>query len=69
MTIGLKRGTVKLFPYDRAWNVEFENEKQQLLKAFGDKIIAIEHIGSTSIPGAWAKLIIDINIAIRLRPI
>lgn len=64
MTIGLKRGTVKLLPYDKTWKTDFETEKQRLLNVFGDRIIAIEHIGSTSIPGAWAKPVIDIDVAI-----
>ena len=65
MAIGLKRGTVELFPYDEAWKLYFEKEKKLLLKTFGDRIVSIEHIGSTSIPGALAKPIIDINVAIR----
>lgn len=64
MSLGQKRGTVKLLPYDKDWKHQFEQEKQLLLQTFGNKIVAIEHIGSTSIPGAWAKPIIDINVAI-----
>ncbi len=65
MSLGLQRGTVKLLLYDAEWRVEFEREKQLLLQAFGNKIVAIEHIGSTALPGAYAKPIIDINVAIR----
>ncbi len=64
MTIGLKRGAVKLLPYDKAWKTEFETEKQRLFDVFGDKIIAIEHIGSTSMPGADAKPIIDLLVGV-----
>lgn len=64
MSLGQKRGTVELVPYDKNWKHQFEQEKQLLFKTFGDKLIAIEHIGSTSIPNAWAKPIIDINVAI-----
>ncbi len=64
MTLGLKRGTVKLLSYSKSWKLEFEKEKKRLLETFGARIVAIEHIGSTSIPGAWAKPIIDINVAI-----
>lgn len=65
MTIGLKRGVVKLMPYDPRWQNEFESEKHSLVEAFGNKIIAVEHIGSTSLPGAYAKPIIDLQVGIR----
>lgn len=60
MAIGLQRGTVQLQAYHSGWIIEFEQEKQHLLDLFGDKIIAVEHIGSTAIPGLPAKPIIDI---------
>lgn len=46
--------------YSPNWPKEFEAEKQRLLEVFGDRIVAVEHIGSTSIPGLAAKPIIDI---------
>jgi GrpB-like predicted nucleotidyltransferase (UPF0157 family) len=55
---------VRLTPYDPSWADLFEAEKSLLLKTFGDKIIAIEHIGSTAIPGLPAKPIIDINVGV-----
>lgn len=62
--IGLKRGTVKLLPHNPKWAELFEEEKRLLEKTFGDKIIAIEHIGSTAIPSIPAKPIIDMNVAV-----
>lgn len=62
--LGVKRGTVILAPYDPQWPVLFEREKTLLLSNFDDRIIAIEHIGSTAIPGMPAKPIIDINVAV-----
>ena len=64
-SVGLKRGTVKVVAYNPDWSQEFEAEKQRLLDTFGDKILAIEHIGSTSIPGLAAKPIIDMVAAIK----
>lgn len=64
MSIGLGRGAVKLIPYDSVWATEFEQEKQRLLDVFGDKLIAVEHIGSTAVPGLSAKPIIDMIAAI-----
>lgn len=65
MSIGLKRGTVKLVPHDENWSTLFEKERQILSNKFGEKILAIEHIGSTAIPGLLAKPIIDMNVAVK----
>jgi GrpB-like predicted nucleotidyltransferase (UPF0157 family) len=62
--LGLKRGTVKLVPHDPGWATLFEYERQLLEDAFGDTIIAIEHVGSTAITGIPAKPIIDINVGV-----
>ena len=62
--IGLKRGTVKLVPYDSKWINLFQKEKQCLMESFGNTIISIEHIGSTAIIGMNAKPIIDIEIGV-----
>lgn len=62
--IGLKRGTVKLVPHNSKWAKLFAEEKHLLKKTFGDTILAVEHIGSTAIPGLPAKPIIDINVGV-----
>ena len=62
--LGLKRGTVKLAKNHDEWARAFEIEKRSLLKTFGDRIVAIEHVGSTAIPGVPAKPIIDIRVAV-----
>jgi GrpB-like predicted nucleotidyltransferase (UPF0157 family) len=38
----------------------FEKEQQLVKLQLGDKVIDIQHIGSTSIHGIWAKPIIDL---------
>lgn len=63
--LGLKRGTVKLEEYNPKLVELFEQEKGLLQETFGNRIIAIEHIGSTAIPDIPAKPIIDINVAIK----
>lgn len=60
--IGLKRGTVKLVKYSPKWKQNFEREKKKIRKVFGSEALAIEHVGSTSIPGILAKPIIDIAV-------
>ena len=63
--IGLKRGTVRVEGYNPNWQKEFEAERQRLFETFGEKILEVEHIGSTSIPGLAAKPIIDMVVAVK----
>ena len=51
-------------PYDENWTNEFEKIKKEILRVTEDLIISIEHVGSTSIKGLFAKPIIDMNIVI-----
>lgn len=53
-----------LLPYQPAWAEKFDQEKERLSKVFGAKALAIEHIGSTSIPGLSSKPIVDIAVLI-----
>ena len=50
--------------YNPMWKEEFQKIKNELLKVLKDKVIAIEHVGSTSVEGLSAKPIIDIDIVI-----
>ena len=65
MSTGLKRGTVKVADYDSNRPKEFEAEKQRLITIFGGRVLAIEHIGRTSIPGLAAKPIINMIAAVK----
>lgn len=64
--IGLKRGVVKIAPYCKEWAKLFEKEKKRLEKALGNKVVDIQHVGSTSIPDMSAKPVIDINVGIKM---
>lgn len=68
MSLGLKRGKVKLVPHDPSWNKLFQDEKIKLINAFPDLIIEISHGGSTAIPTISAKPIIDMFIRINHLP-
>ncbi|MCO7225685.1 GrpB family protein [Pleionea sp. CnH1-48] len=47
--------------FDDRWPAMFKDEKQRIFSALGTQnILAIHHIGSTSVPGLSAKPIIDI---------
>ncbi|MEI4529091.1 GrpB family protein [Priestia megaterium] len=62
--LGLERGLVKLEPYNDKWSKLFDEERKLLSSRLKELIIAIEHVGSTSIEGLFAKPIIDIAIGV-----
>ena len=47
-------------PYQSSWPEAFQQGKEQLKTIFGDRLLAVHHIGSTSVPGLSAKPILDI---------
>lgn len=49
--------------YNRNWVTQFKALKEELSRSL-TSFITIEHVGSTSIPGMFAKPIIDIDIEI-----
>ncbi|UFT99256.1 GrpB family protein [Radiobacillus kanasensis] len=51
---------VDVLPYQEGWKSLFEEEADHLSRIFGEELIAIHHIGSTSVKGLKAKPIIDI---------
>jgi len=50
--------------YNPKWLEIYENESKEIKNLLGDKILSIEHIGSTSIPGLASKPIVDIAITV-----
>lgn len=59
--IGLYRGSqVVLAEHNPLWIEAFKNEKSVLINSLSLKSLLLIHCGSTSIPGIFAKPIIDI---------
>lgn len=52
-------------PHDLRWAGIYRAEAQTLERCFGDAQIAAHHIGSTAIPGIFAKPTIDILVVAR----
>jgi len=50
--------------YDLRWPVMYEEERTRILAAVGRYITAIEHVGSTAVPGLGAKPVIDIMLGV-----
>ncbi len=56
---------VTIAEYDPQWPILFEQEARAIRQVLGERLVGIEHFGSTSVPGLAAKPIIDIIIATR----
>ncbi|MBU3113076.1 GrpB family protein [Clostridium lacusfryxellense] len=55
---------IEVIPYNAEWKNEFEKIKIKINGIIGDLVIRIEHVGSTSVEGLFAKPIIDIDVVI-----
>lgn len=53
---------VVVVPHDPAWSRRFESEAELVAEAFGSAAVAIHPIGSTAIPGIFAKPTIDMLV-------
>jgi GrpB-like predicted nucleotidyltransferase (UPF0157 family) len=50
--------------YDPAWPRLFEVLRGRLVDALGELAVAVEHVGSTSVPGLAAKPVVDIDAVV-----
>jgi GrpB-like predicted nucleotidyltransferase (UPF0157 family) len=55
---------IHVVDYDPNWPSLYEAEKESILTALGNRMIQIEHFGSTSVPGLPAKPVIDIAVGV-----
>jgi GrpB-like predicted nucleotidyltransferase (UPF0157 family) len=56
---------IEIVEYDSYWSTLFEQESIRILNALGsDKVVAIEHFGSTAVPGLAAKPIVDLMVGV-----
>lgn len=55
-----------LTPHRQVWREWFREEREFLLKGLpGDKVMRVEHVGSTAIGTIWAKPVVDILAELR----
>ena len=55
---------IEVIDYDPRWIADFQRESVVLAPIFGQRLIDIQHIGSTAVPNLAAKPIIDILIVL-----
>jgi GrpB-like predicted nucleotidyltransferase (UPF0157 family) len=67
MTVGeLHRvnGVIELVDYDPAWPAMFAWHRERIVDALADRVVVLEHVGSTSVPGLAGKPRIDILLVV-----
>ena len=57
-------GPILIEDYDPEWVRLFEREAERIRAALGDRVLLLEHVGSTSVPGLAAKPKIDILLVV-----
>jgi GrpB-like predicted nucleotidyltransferase (UPF0157 family) len=55
---------VRIADHDPAWPLQFNQEAAKIRAALGQRALAIEHVGSTSVTGLPAKPVIDIVLVV-----
>src|SRR5262249_51225276 len=58
-------GHLVIAAYDPNWPAAFAYEQQLIMGAIGERLLAVEHFGSTAVPGLGAKPIIDVLAGLR----
>ena len=57
-------GPVEIADYDPGWPQLFAREADRVRAALGDRVLLLEHVGSTAVPGLAAKPRIDILLVV-----
>ena len=61
----MSKRTIEVLAYDPTWKERFTLLAKDLRASLGAKALRIDHVGSTSVVGMWAKPIVDIQISVR----
>jgi len=56
--------TLRIEEHDPTWGYQYGALEAQVLEALSDRVLGIQHIGSTAVPGLPAKPIIDIDLTV-----
>jgi GrpB-like predicted nucleotidyltransferase (UPF0157 family) len=55
---------IELCDYDPAWPQLYQREAARIRSVLGDRVVRLEHVGSTSVPGLAAKPILDLVLEV-----
>ena len=59
-----KPSLVEVVAPDPVWPQSYGVVCARVAAALGDRVLAIEHVGSTAVPGLWAKPMIDVDLTV-----
>jgi GrpB-like predicted nucleotidyltransferase (UPF0157 family) len=62
--MSLHNAPIQLMDYNAEWPVLFIREAERVRATLGARVLMLEHVGSTSVPGLAAKPIIDMILAV-----
>jgi GrpB-like predicted nucleotidyltransferase (UPF0157 family) len=62
--LGLERSSNRLVDHNPLWERAFAEEAARLAAALGPAALAIEHYGSTAVPGLRAKPVLDVQVGV-----
>jgi GrpB-like predicted nucleotidyltransferase (UPF0157 family) len=57
-------GKVRLVDYEPDWPRLYRREAERIRSLLGERVVRVEHIGSTSVPGLAAKPIVDVLLVV-----
>ncbi len=55
---------IQLMDYNAEWTAQFRREAERVRATLDARVLMLEHVGSTSVPGLAAKPIIDMILAV-----
>jgi GrpB-like predicted nucleotidyltransferase (UPF0157 family) len=56
---------IEIVDYDPTWPLGFDHHERRIRAALPGRVLSIEHVGSTSVPGLAAKPVIDIHVSVK----
>ncbi len=64
VTIAHSPERVRIVAPDPTWPQSYAVARDRVREALGDRVLAVEHVGSTSVSGLWAKPVIDVDLTV-----
>lgn len=55
---------VEVVAPDPSWTKSYAVARERICAALGQRALRVEHVGSTAVPGLWAKPMIDIDLTV-----
>ena len=55
---------IVVVPFDPNWIDTFERVRERVWPVLRDVALTVEHVGSTAVPGLWAKPIVNVDVIV-----